>query len=374
MKETMGMVASVSDTDVAQTSAECAGAMSRRRAIGLAMGAGIGTAALASVGRTQPAPAPVAVTPGLATDIRTELKLVAPNVFAYIQREAPGMSNLSISNCGVIVGPKSLTAIDATSAPVHAKKFRAEAERTTGKRFSRMVITHHHGDHILGLQFFDGVDVIAQEECRVLMEQQSLSRPGTWDRNNRAWTDGPEEFRLVLPTITYSERMTLHDSGPTQQLICPGRAHTLGDTMVFLPKEKVIFLGDIGFFDVTPLNGSGFIGNWIKVCDDILRMDVQTIVPGHGPVGGKAELEEMKQYLVLLYNGGKKSYDRGVSPGRAAAELDLGKYAKWVDSDRVVANMTRLYTEFAGSIGPGNDPAAVRSARTEFEAIRNARK
>jgi cyclase len=153
--------------------------------------------------------------------------------------------------------------------------------------------------------------------------------------------------------------------------VWPGRAHTSGDALVRLPKEKILFMGDIGFFGVTPLNGSGFIADWIKVCDALLQdPGVETIVPGHGPVGTKSDLREMRDYLALLMREGRRSYDAGISPGRAAAELDLGKYSTWTDPDRVVNNMARLYTEFKGTIGTDMDRDLTRQALTEYNQLK----
>ncbi len=88
-----------------------------------------------------------------ATDIHSELKQLAPNVYAFLQREAPGQSNLSVSNFGIVAGPKTLLAIDAGGGPQHARNFLAAA-KPLGKPFDRVVITHEHPDHIVGLTQF----------------------------------------------------------------------------------------------------------------------------------------------------------------------------------------------------------------------------
>jgi cyclase len=122
---------------------------------------------------------------------------------------------------------------------------------------------------------------------------------------------------------------------------------------------------------VTPLNGSGFIQDWIKVCDRILADEsVEIIVPGHGPVGGKAELREMRGYLDLLWREGRKGFKAGSSPGRAAASIDLGKYASWTDPDRIAINMARLYSELRGTIGADMDRDAVRGAVAEYNRLK----
>ena len=111
-----------------------------------------------------------------ATDIRTELKMLAPNVYAFLQREAPGQSNFSVSNFGIVVGPRSLLAIDAGGGPQHARNFIAAASRWASP-FDRVVITHEHPDHIVGLtQFPAGIEIVAQEETRTRMVKMGSPR------------------------------------------------------------------------------------------------------------------------------------------------------------------------------------------------------
>ena len=132
-----------------------------------------------------------------------------------------------------------------------------------------------------------------------------------------------------------------------------------------------MFLGDIGFFGVTPLNGSGFIQDWIKVCDSLLQDPLADIlVPGHGPVGGKKDLQEMRDYLALLLREGRRALEAGISAGKAAANLDLGKYATWTDADRVATNMARLYSELRGTIGLNMDRTATSDAVAEYNRLK----
>ena len=307
-----------------------------------------------------------------ATDIRSELKLLAPNVHAFIQREAAGQSNLSVSNFGIVVGPRSMLAIDAGGGPQHARNFIAAA-KPLGKPFDRVVITHEHPDHIVGLtQFPADIEIVAQEETRAqMLKMGKPSTPAYWS-TNAAWGRADDVNRIVLPTVTFRDRMSVYYGETQVDFIWPGRAHTSGDALVKLPKERILFMGDIGFFGVTPLNGSGFIQDWIKVCDDILRdPGVEIIVPGHGPVGGKSDLKEMREYLALLLTEGRRSYDAGISAGRAAAQMKLGKYATWTDPDRIVNNMARLYSEFKGTIGPDMDRELTRQAVAEYNELRS---
>jgi cyclase len=335
------------------------------------VGAGAVLAAAATTRALAQGPGQV---PGPATVINSEFKQIAPEVYAFIQREAKGQSNLSVSNFGVVVGPRSILAIDAGGGPQHARNFLA-AVQPLGKPIDRVVITHEHPDHITGLtQFPQGVDIVAQEETRAQMVKMGTPQTPAYWATNAAWARPGDVNRVILPTTTFHDRMSVWYGDTRVDFVWPGRAHTSGDALVYVPSRKILFMGDIAFFDVTPLNGSGFVGDWIKVCDQILAdPNVEIIVPGHGPVGGKHELADMKGYLELLYREGRRKFDAGVSPGRAAAEIDLGRYATWTDPDRIANNMARLYSEFRGAIGVDQDRAATQAALAEYNQLKGRR-
>jgi len=142
------------------------------------------------------------------TDIRSELKRLAPNVYAYVQLQPPGWSNFNISNCGVVAGEDSLLAIDAAAAPIMTKTFLAAARQATGKQVKRVIITHFHGDHTGGLQFTEASEIVAHEQCRAAMAKLvGQPKPANWAKREN-WADGSEQFKPTLPNQTYTDRLT----------------------------------------------------------------------------------------------------------------------------------------------------------------------
>jgi cyclase len=298
---------------------------------------------------------------------KTELRQLAPNVYAYTQATGPGVDNASLSNAGLIVGDDHLMAIDALGPPVHAKAFIAAAKKATGKSFGRLVNTHHHRDHTNGNCFFLPAEIVSHEFCRQAVIDQGI--PEHPYDNRPQWQDGMNELKLAPPTMTFTDRMTYYYGGTLVELIFNGPAHTWGDVMVYIPQRKILFAADIAFFYVTPAGQNGHITRWIQAIDRIMGMDVDVIVPGHGPLGTKKELAETRAYLDLLAREVKKGYSAGMRPGQAAADIDMGRFAKWTNPERNVWNTIRLYAEFNGTLTPDMDVAATNRAMEEYNAI-----
>lgn len=196
-------------------------ALTRRQVLGAAGSAVIASTLTGNGAAAQaPAPAPGATPAGPpqaqafgtppATDIRTELRRLSPAVLAFLQREAPGQSNFSVSNFGIVEGPRSLLAIDAGGGPQHARNF-LKAAQTLGKPVDRVVITHEHPDHSVGLtQFPPGIEIVAQEETRAQMVKMGTPATPAYWKTNPAWGNADDVNRVVLPTATFHDRMSVY--------------------------------------------------------------------------------------------------------------------------------------------------------------------
>jgi len=299
---------------------------------------------------------------------KTELHKLAPNVYAYTQATGPGVDNASLSNAGVIVGEDHMLAIDALGPPIHAKAFIATTTKATGKKFGRVVNTHHHRDHTNGNCFFLPAEIVSHEFCRQAVIDTGI--PEHPYDNRPQWQEGMNELKLAPPTMTFTDRMNYQYSGMDVQLIFNGPAHTWGDVMVYIPQHKILFAADIAFFYVTPAGQNGHITRWIEAIDRIMAMDVDMIVPGHGPIGTKKELAETRAYLDLLTREVRKRHSQGMRAGQGVADIDFGRFTNWTNPERHVSNAVRLYAEFNGNLTPDTDVAGTNKALEEYNQLK----
>lgn len=165
---------------------------------------------------------------------------------------------------------------------------------------------------------------------------------------------GPPKFDwqgvvATLPTRTFDRELTLRVGSKTLELVNVGPAHTAGDTMVYVPEDRTVFTGDILFIDSHPVIWDGPITNWITACDKILSWEVETIVPGHGPITDKTGVRRFRGYLVYIRDEARKRFDAGLDPEEAARDISLDPYSDWLDSERLVANVAALYREFGAT-------------------------
>ena len=301
----------------------------------------------------------------------TELRRLAPNVYAYTQASGPGVDNASLSNAGVIVGPEGLLAIDTLGPPIHAKAFKSAAQAATGKAFNRVINTHHHRDHTNGNCFFAPVEIVSSEYTRQATIDDGI--PAQPYDTRPQWQEGMSELRLAPPTTTLGGRATYRYGEIVVEVIPNHPAHTFGDLMLYLPEQRILFAGDVAFYYVTPAGHNAHITKWIEAIDRINAMDVDLIVPGHGPIGTRKELADTRAYLETLAEETRKRYALGMSPGRAAADIPLGRFAEWTNPERNAWNTVRLYAEFAGTLTPRQDLAAQNVAVAEYQTIRRSR-
>jgi cyclase len=304
----------------------------------------------------------------------TELKQLAPNVYAYQQEGGTGHINAGISNAGLFVGEDSMAAFDALGYPLQTKAFIAAAKKVSGgKPFSQLIDSHHHGDHVAGNQFFLPTPILGHPYCREEVVKAAANTPASWPKQE-GLADGTEVRKLAAPMMTFEDNLVSYMGGNKVEFRFAGPAHTWGDIIAVLPQQKILFAADIAFFHLVPYCHNAHVSKWMESMEKILKMDVDTIVPGHGPVGGKKELADSLEYFRALKAEAKKRYDQHLSPGAAAADIKMGRFDNWMGPERIVMNTVRLFDEFKGTLGPDIDVEGTKQAIAEFNSIKAGKK
>jgi len=233
----------------------------------------------------------------------------------------------------------------------------------------RVINTHEDADHVWGNQLFEGAEIIAQRKVAERMphvadpkETQDLLKaassflpslllkvlhPGASAIARQLLQDyNFDGIKLVLPTTVFDERHVLDLDGTEVHIIYVGPCHQAGDTIIHVPKEGVVFAGDVLFRLCTPMGWTGSYAKWIKILDLIVSLKPNVIVPGHGPVCGIEGVKEMKAYLEYLRDESKHCFEQGLTSLEASKRIDFGPYGAWRAPARIYLNVERAYREF----------------------------
>src|SRR5690606_23817584 len=130
-------------------------------------------------------------------------------------------------------------------------------------------------------------------------------------------------------------------------------AHTTNDSIVWIPERRVLFSGDLLFNGGTPFLLQGSVSGVIKALEEVIApLDAETIVPGHGPVGGPELIDRAVAYALFVQTTAAAGKEAGLTPLEVAREADLGPFAELTDAERLVGNLHRAYAELDG-LEPG---------------------
>jgi cyclase len=153
-------------------------------------------------------------------------------------------------------------------------------------------------------------------------------------------------IELVLPATVFDDRYVLNLGGTEVHLIYVGPSHQVGDVIVHVPGEGVLFTGDVLFSQSTPMGWVGSYQKFSDTLDRIIELDPAVIVPGHGPVCGVDAVRQEQAYFRHVLDESRKCFEAGLTPAEAAERIELGPYGEWKAPARLVINVERAYREF----------------------------
>ena len=265
------------------------------------------------------------------TDAKPEtVEKIAPGVWF---REGD-IKNLGHCNNIIIEMKDYLIVVDA-NFPSGARATMADCKRISSKPVKYVFDTHHHGDHSYGNSVWTagGATTLAY---RGVAEEMKRYEPGRWEATEKTRKDVAEMHQPSVepPKQTFAATSFVLDDGTRKvEFHFFGWAHTRGDGFVYLPKEQILCTGDAVVNGPYNNTQDANLGNWPNVVRTAEKLEVKTVLPGHGVAGGKEVLAGQEQFMVELYKAVKAGVDQGKKP-EDLAKLQLPDSVKnWVGDD-----------------------------------------
>jgi glyoxylase-like metal-dependent hydrolase (beta-lactamase superfamily II) len=273
---------------------------------------------------------------------------LSDNAYAYTAEGDP--------NTGVIVGDDAVMVIDTQATPAMAADVIRRIREVTDKPIRYVVLSHYHAVRVLGASAYRPEHIIASQDTYDLIaergEADKASEIGRFPRLFRNVETVPAG--LTWPTLTFTGKMTLWLGKLEVQLLQVGRGHTKGDTIAWLPEQKILFSGDLVEFDATPYAGDAYFKDWPQTLDNLAALKPEKLVPGRGaalttPEQVQQGLAGTRAFIADVY----ASVQEGVQAGKDLNAVYKDTYAKlkptyghWVIFDHCMPfDVTRCYDE-----------------------------
>ncbi|MCC7327258.1 MAG: MBL fold metallo-hydrolase [Burkholderiales bacterium] len=258
-------------------------------------------------------------------------------------------------NTGIVIGDNAVMVIDTQATPVMAQDVIRRIREVTDLPIRYVVLSHYHAVRVLGAAGYAPEHIIASRDTYELIiergEQDMKSEIERFPRLFRAVESVPG---LTWPTIVFERRMTLWLGKLQVELMQPGRGHTRGDTIAWLPQEKILFSGDLVEYAATPYTGDAYLADWPATLDALAALEPEKLVPGRGAslqdkAAVKAGLDGTRAFVTAMY----ESVRQGARAGKDLRTVYRETYAAlkprfgdWVIFDHCLPfDVTRAYDE-----------------------------
>jgi glyoxylase-like metal-dependent hydrolase (beta-lactamase superfamily II) len=238
---------------------------------------------------------------------------LSDNAYAYTAEGDP--------NTGVIIGDDSVMIIDATATPVMAQDVVRHVREITDKPIKYVTLTHYHAVRVLGASGYKqhGLqEVIASKPTYELIvergQQDMDSEIGRFPRLFNAVESVPG---LTWPTVVVDGELTLWMGDLEVKIWHPGRGHTKGDTVVWLPQQKILFSGDLVEADAACYTGDAYLADWPATLDKLAALKPEKLIPGRGPALLNPDqvqrgLAYTRDFVSTLYGSAREAVAQGM--------------------------------------------------------------
>jgi glyoxylase-like metal-dependent hydrolase (beta-lactamase superfamily II) len=210
-------------------------------------------------------------------------------------------------NTGIVIGDDAVMVIDTQATPVMAQDVIRRIRTVTDKPIRYVVLSHYHAVRVLGAAGYEPEHVIASRDTYdLIVERGEADMKSEIERFPRLFRAVESVPGLTWPTIVFEKRMTLMLGKLRVEIMQVGRGHTKGDTVVWLPDDRVLFSGDLVEYDATPYTGDAYLQDWPATLDAIAALGPEKLVPGRGaallnPAQVKAGLDGTRAFVTEMF-------------------------------------------------------------------------
>jgi glyoxylase-like metal-dependent hydrolase (beta-lactamase superfamily II) len=267
------------------------------------------------------------------------------------------------SNAGLVTGRGAALLVDTLLDVATTRRMLADfGPAVRHAPIGTVVNTHGDPDHWFGNQLLAGAEIIATEPAALEMR---ATDPADVARAPMFAGFDFAEVEPTYPTRTFRDRLSLDIGGIEVELIEVGPAHTVGDLIVHVPSASTVFAGDLVFVDCTPIVWAGPVRRCIDVCRQLLDLGADRVVPGHGPTSTMAGVRDTVDYLEFVHEHASQRRSAGMDVTAAARDIDLGRFRRLAEPERLLANVHAVYRDLGDDVAPLSKPELIERMAKE---------
>jgi glyoxylase-like metal-dependent hydrolase (beta-lactamase superfamily II) len=258
-----------------------------------------------------------------------------------------------LTNAGFIIGDQEVLIIDSLRVPSFARELVQDIRTITKKPIKYVIDTHSHWDHSWGNEEFQDVTIIGHDNC--YREMIDLEWNSNW-RNRvvsaeASWSKEAAAVNITPPNVTFETSMRLYFGGKEIHILYLGKAHTSGDIFIHLPKEQIIFTGDVAHARGTPFLEDGYPHEWPGTDNRLLGLKAERFVSGHGAIGTYKDLTEARDFMHALVDNLIDAKQEGLNATDAskAATMALApRFDEWRGFEGLEVAIPPFYNKLDG--------------------------